>query len=404
MAGPGIVIVGAGECGTRAAFTLRELGCTDPVTLIGAEPAPPYERPPLSKNWTSTPICDRAMLDDRGIALLDGIAVSRFDPARRTVELAGGTVLGYDRLLLATGARARQPPPLGAPVRTLRTRADAAALRPVLTSGARIGVIGAGLIGLEVAASAVALGCSVTVVEQGPRAMGRAVPARIAAAVERRHRDEGVRLRFGTTVAALGRTSSGIDLAGDEVDVVVAGLGAVPETALAASGGLAVRDGIVVDGRFRTSAPGVFAAGDCCSFPHPLYRTRLRLESWRAAREHGAAAARAMLGLDDERYAGVPWFWSDQYELTLQVTGLPAAAVADVVRPRPDGTEIWFGLAADGSLVAAAGAGTGTTVARDIRLAELLIARRAAPPPAVLADPRAGLKSLLRAPEPARPR
>jgi 3-phenylpropionate/trans-cinnamate dioxygenase ferredoxin reductase component len=154
----------------------------------------------------------------------------------------------------------------------------------------------------------------------------------------------------------------------------------------------------VVDARFATSAPDVFAAGDCCRYPHPLYDGGpLRLESWRAAQEHGTAAARAMLG-GTEPYAGVPWFWSDQHDLTLQAAGLADAADGEVVRRRPDGVEIWFGLEAGGRLVAAAGVGPGNAVARDIRLAEMLIARRAAPDPATLADPAVGLKSLLRSP------
>ena len=144
-----------------------------------------------------------------------------------------------------------------------------------------------------------------------------------------------------------------------EADVVVAGVGAAPETSLAEAAGIAVADGIAVDARFATSAPDVFAAGDCCRYPHPLYDDRpLRLESWRAAQEHGTAAGRAMLG-GTEPYAGVPWFWTDQYDYTLQVAGLTDTASGEVVRVRPDGTEIWFGLTDGGRLVAAAAAGPG---------------------------------------------
>jgi 3-phenylpropionate/trans-cinnamate dioxygenase ferredoxin reductase subunit len=183
-----------------------------------------------------------------------------------------------------------------------------------------------------------------------------------------------------------------------EADVVVAGVGAVPETTLASAAGIGVDDGIMVDARFATSAPDVFAAGDCCRYPHPLFDGRpLRLESWRVAQEHGTAAARAMLG-GTEPYAGVPWFWSDQHDYTLQVAGLADAAAREIVRVRPDGVEIWFGLADDGRLVAAAAAGPGNSVARDIRLAEMLIARSAAPDPAALADPAVALKSVLRSP------
>ena len=225
----------------------------------------------------------------------------------------------------------------------------------------------------------------------------------------KRHVAAGIDVRCGTAVTGLASAASGtaITLAEGgtvEADVIVAGVGAVPETSLAEAAGIATSDGVAVDSRFATSAPGVFAAGDCCRYPHPLYGgAPLRLESWRAAREHGAAAARAMLGAA-EPYAGVPWFWSDQHDLTLQVAGLASAAAREVVRARPDGTEIWFGLAAGGRLVAAAAVGPGNAVAKDIKLAELLIARRASPDPALLADPAVPLKSLLRTGEPATPR
>jgi hypothetical protein len=196
----------------------------------------------------------------------------------------------------------------------------------------------------------------------------------------------------------LGAVNEGSALPAFDPDVVVAGVGAAPETSLAEAAGIEVADGIAVDARFATSAPDVFAAGDCCRYPHPLYDDRpLRLESWRAAQEHGTAAARAMLG-GTEPYAGVPWFWTDQHDYTLQVAGLTDTASGEVVRARPDGTEIWFGLADGGRLVAAAAAGRGNSVARDIKLAEMLIARRAAPDPAALADPGVALKSVLRSP------
>ncbi|MCE3551845.1 FAD-dependent oxidoreductase [Pseudonocardia sp. RS11V-5] len=407
MTGPGgvvpggVVVVGAGECGTRAALALREEGYAGPVTLVGGEPGHPYERPPLSKAVLSgaadlTPLCTPERLVDAGVTHLAGVAATALDVRAHEVALADGRVLGYERLLLATGARARPLP--GALV--LRSHADAVALQARLRPGTRVGVVGGGFIGLEVAATAAGLGCAVTVVEAAPRLMGRAVPERLAARVAARHAEAGVAVRCASPVARLepGR----IVLADGQVvetDVVVAGIGSAPETALAAAAGLAVADGIVVDGSLATSAPDVFAAGDCCSFPHPLYDDRrVRLESWRAAQEQGVHAARALLG-DPEPYAAVPWFWSDQYELSLQVAGLPGAATEEVVRVRPDGAELWFGLDA-GRLVAVAGIGTGTAVAKDVRIGELLIAQRAAPDPAALADPGVALKPLLRAPSP----
>jgi 3-phenylpropionate/trans-cinnamate dioxygenase ferredoxin reductase subunit len=233
--------------------------------------------------------------------------------------------------------------------------------------------------------------------------MGRAVPAPVAAVMAGRHVAAGVDIRCGTGVTGLAATAGGIAITlaeggTVEADVVVAGVGAVPETSLADAAGIETGDGIVVDQRFATSAPDVYAAGDCCRYPHPLYGGRpLRLESWRAAQEHGAAAARAMLG-GTESYAGVPWFWSDQHDYSLQVAGLFGEAAREVARVRPDGVEIWFGLDGDGRVVAAAAAGPGNVVAKDIKLAEMLIARRAVVDPAVLADPAAGLKAVLRTP------
>jgi 3-phenylpropionate/trans-cinnamate dioxygenase ferredoxin reductase component len=401
-----IVIVGAGECGTRAAFALREEGWDGRVVLVGTEP--PYERPPLSKTGQFKLICGGAALSEAGITFLPGVEATGLDTAGHALELADGRRLAYRSLLLATGARARRLPFGGAPVHLLRSHADSAALRAKLAPGRRVAVIGGGFIGLELAASAAALGCRVTVVELGPRLMGRGVPARVAAVMAGRHVSQGVDIRCGTGVTGLAETASGVTVTlaegtAIEADVVVAGVGAVPETSLAWAAGIETADGVVVDARFATSAPDVFAAGDCCRYPHPLYDGQLlRLESWRAAQEHGAAAARAMLGGTQlngvEPYAGVPWFWSDQHGYTLQVAGLAAEADREVVRVRPDGMEIWFGLADGGRLVAAAAAGPGNSVARDIRLAEMLIARRAAPDPAVLADPGAALKSVLRTP------
>ncbi|HEX5297669.1 MAG TPA: FAD-dependent oxidoreductase [Streptosporangiaceae bacterium] len=403
---PAIVIVGAGECGTRAAFALREEGWDGRIVLVGTEP--PYERPPLSKTGEYKLICGGAALSEAGITFLPGVEATGLDTAGHALELADGRRLAYRSLLLATGARARRLPFGGAPVHLLRGHADSAALRAKLAPGRRVAVIGGGFIGLELAASAAALGCRVTVVELGPRLMGRGVPARVAAVMAGRHVRMGVDIRCGTGVTGLAETASGVTITlaegtAIEADVVVAGVGAVPETSLAWAAGIETADGVVVDARFATSAADVFAAGDCCRYPHPLYDGRLlRLESWRAAQEHGAAAARAMLGGTQlngvEPYAGVPWFWSDQHGYTLQVAGLAAAADREVVRVRPDGVEVWFGLADGGRLVAAAAAGPGNSVARDIRLAEMLIARRAAPDPAVLADPGAALKSVLRAP------
>ena len=396
-----MVVIGAGECGTRAAFALRENGWTGPVTLVGGEAELPYERPPLSKTGAFTPICDDERLRAVDVTYLPGVHATDIDTDRHTVALDDGRSLAYDKLLLATGATARPLPFTGAPVHLVRTHADAQALRRRIIPGARVGVIGGGFIGLELAAAAATLGAGVTVLELGERLMGRAVPARVATAVAARHVAAGVDVRCGAAVTGLAERPGGIviglaDGTSVEVDVVVAGVGAVPHTELAERAGLAVDDGILVDATLATSTSDAFAAGDCCRFPHPLYDGRpLRLESWRAAQQHGDTAAAAMLGTPVS-YTAVPWFWSDQYDLSLQVAGLPSAASDDVVRVRPDGIELWFGLDAQGRLIAAAAVGPGNAVAKDIRLAEMLIAAQVVLPVEALADPGVPLKSLLR--------
>ncbi|WP_413803711.1 NAD(P)/FAD-dependent oxidoreductase [Streptomyces iranensis] len=408
---PGMVVVGGGECGARAAFALREAGWNGPLTLVGAEAVPPYERPPLSKSMMTGPhasapatICDTEILRNAGIDFIAGTTATDIDRDNHEVVLAHGRRIAYRRLLVATGATARPLPIPGAAadgVRYLRSHSDALALRDRLRPGARIGVIGGGFIGLELAASATMRGCAVTVVELAPRLMSRGTTPQIAAVVAARHERAGVDVRCGTGVARLERRDGAtlLELTTGETllcDTVVAGIGAVPETTLAQKAGLAVDNGVRVDTRLTTSDPDVFAAGDCCSWPHPLYGDRrIRLESWRNAQDQGGAAARNMLGAD-EPFATVPWFWSDQYDLTLHIAGLPDAATTEVVRRRHDGVEIRFGLGPDGRLLTASAIGTEGAAAQDIRLAELLIARRATPHSTTLADPTVSLKALLR--------
>lgn len=399
-----IVVVGGGECGARAVFELRSAGWSGPITLVGAEGTMPYERPPLSKSVLAgaepLPTCDAATLRDADVEFVSGVAATDIDRESHELVLADGRRIAYERMLLATGASPRRLPASG-DVYYLRSLADALELRERLRQGARIGVIGGGFIGLELAAGAVARGCAVTVVEIAPRLLARAVPAEVAATVAARHAQAGVDVRCGTGVVGIEDRDGAVavELTGGtvECDAVMVGIGAVPETALAEKAGLAVDNGVRVDSRLRTSDPDIFAAGDCCSFPHPLYGDRrIRLEAWRNAHDQAAAAARNLLGAD-EPYTAVPWFWSDQYDLTLQIAGLPDAATTEAVRKRPDGVEIRFGLGPDGRLLSAAAIGPGNAVAKDVRLAEMLIAAQAAPGSAALTDPAVPLKALLRA-------
>ncbi|MBB3644012.1 3-phenylpropionate/trans-cinnamate dioxygenase ferredoxin reductase subunit [Rhizobium sp. BK619] len=404
------VILGAGECGARAAFALREKGFDGEITLVGAEPLHPYERPPLSKAGSadaSDPkfIAALEKYADSGIRLLTGLEARDLDIASRTITLSDGTTLSYDKLLLSTGAAARSFPgtPEGsAHIRSLRTHRDAAALRDVMKPGKHIAIIGGGFIGLELAATARILGAEVTVIEGLERVLKRGVPEEIADLLTERHRAEGVDIRCGVSIERL--TEEGgkalIRLSGGEViesDLALVGIGARPNVEIAEKAGLTVENGIAVDVNLKTSAPDVFAAGDCCSFPLSIYGgRRVRLESWRNAQEQGTLAAANMLGLD-EAVSAVPWFWSDQYDMTLQIAGLAEGAVTHQRRDLSAGAFILFHLDADGRLIAASGIGPGNSVARDIRLAEMLIAARAHPDPTALAANDVKLKSLLAA-------
>lgn len=400
----GMVIIGAGECGTRAALALREAGFDGPVTLIGAEPHLPYERPPLSKDaiTAAAPAPRRVAgadhLDAAGIDFRAGQQVLGIDRAARQIRCVGGSV-AYERLLIATGARPRRLPLPGAEgpsVKTLRSLDDAAEIRAGLGPGRRLAVIGGGFIGLELAASARKLGTEVAVIEALPRLLSRGVPAAFASCLHDRHSAEGVNLRYDARVARIDpgrvRLADGTEI---PADLVVIGIGAQPRTDLAEKSGLALDNGIAVDATLATSDPAIFAAGDCCSFPHPLYDgRRMRPESWRSAQEQGALAARNMLG-QGEPVSAVPWFWSDQYDLTLQIAGMADGATGEIRRELGGGAFVLFHLAADGRLLAASGIGRGNVVARDIRLAEMMIARRRAPDPAALADAGTSLKKLL---------
>ncbi|RUM26982.1 ferredoxin reductase [Rhizobium vallis] len=404
------VIIGAGECGARAAFALREKGFAGEITLVGAEPLHPYERPPLSKAGPADAadpkfIAAAEKYAENGIQLQTGLEARDLYTASKTVTLSDGTTLSYDKLLLATGASARSFPgaPEGSPhIRALRTHQDAVVLRNAMKPGRHIAIIGGGFIGLELAATARLLGVDVTVIEGLERVLKRGVPEEIAHPLAERHRAEGVDIRCGVSIQALIedngkariRLSTGETI---EADLVLVGIGARPNVEIAERAGLEIDNGIAVDTYLQTSTPDVFAAGDCCSFPLSIYGgRRVRLESWRNAQEQGTLAAANMLGLE-VAISAVPWFWSDQYDMTLQISGLAEGAVTHLRRDLGPGAFILFHLDADGRLIAASGIGPGNAVARDIRLAEMLIAARAHPDPAALAASDVKLKSLLAA-------
>lgn len=412
MSGPsdteGMVIIGAGECGARAAVTLREKGWKGPITLIGSEAHLPYERPPLSKTFISNcgqtshgPNADAARFSELDIGFRSSSPVRAIDRAGRSIEMEDGSKLQYHRLLLATGATARTIEAKDADVLTFRTIDDARRISQKLEANKRIVVLGAGLIGLELAASAITRGCQLTVLERQARAMARSVPSALAAALELRHVASGVDLRLNVEVTSITSSSGSfhIQTSGGEIvaDVVIAGIGATPNVALASTAGLELDNGIATDAYLRTSDPEIYAAGDCASTIHPLFADRrLRLESWRNAVEQGERAAQNMLGgqrLQDT----VPWFWSDQYELCLQIAGMVDMGTRTIERELSTDAILNLHLNDEGILVAASALGRLEDIAKDMRIAEMLIARSTVLDAELLKRPDQRLKSFLAA-------
>jgi 3-phenylpropionate/trans-cinnamate dioxygenase ferredoxin reductase component len=405
-----MVIVGAGEAGARAAIELRMQGWNGSITLIGEETRAPYERPPLSKDCLLTEeeptpafILDQEKLSQYNIELLSGIAVTEINRNTQTIMLSDGHKIRYERLLLSTGARPRKLSIEDSEVSNvlyLRTFTDALKLRSQLNPGKHVAIIGGGFIGLEVAASAIKRGCSVTQVEAAPRILMRGVPEEIARIVEERHREAGVVFKVGVGISSIQTAENGqVILLADGTsipcDLIIAGIGAIPETSLAAKCGLEIENGVRVNEQLQTSDPNIFAAGDCCSFPHSLYDgKRIRLEAWRNAQDQGMHAALNMLGAA-ENYAAVPWFWSDQYNLTLQVTGMPDQGEKTVIRDLGDMGKLFFHFSMDGKLVAASGIGT-VAIAKDIRIAKMLIEKQGTLDVEVFERPEVKLKSLLK--------
>lgn len=405
-----IIIVGAGHAGGRAALALREQGYAGRLLLIGDEPHLPYERPALSKQLLlgSQPadachIGDSQQYQAQDIERLSATRVSAIAPASRQITLHDGSRLDYHKLLLATGGRARQAPLPGAQlagVQLLRTLDDAAALRPRLQAGQRLVVVGGGFIGLEVAASARQLGCQVTVLEAGDRLAARALPPLLSERLLQLHRAHGVTVRLGCQLRGFhGACSvSAVELADGELlpcDTVVVGIGIQPNTELAAAAGLAVGNGIRVDSRLQSSDPHIYAVGDACEFPAPQDGQPQRLETWRNAELQARHVARNLLGAD-EPYAALTWFWSDQYDHSLQLVGSLPAAANCITRPLADNGVLLFCLDAAGRLQGACGWGAGNSIARDIKLAEMLIASGKALDPTALAAPDINLKTLLK--------
>ena len=353
------VIVGAGHAGGRAAQAMRAAGFEGRLVLIGEETYEPYQRPPLSKELLATDaglekarLHERAWYEEQNIELLTGGAAVKLDPAAGEVELADGARIAYHKLLLTTGARVRELPVPGADlpgVHYLRNFDDTLAIRAGLKSGARLVVIGGGFIGLECAASARGRGCQVTVLEMADRLMGRAVAPEIGSYFEALHRGHGVNVGLGVKILGIegaGKAERVILEGADPLpaDVIVIGIGIVPNAELAAEAGIAVDNGITVDAFGRTSDSRVFAAGDVANQPNDFLGRRVRLESYQNAQDQAAAVARNMLGEAPQAYQDSLWVWSDQYDTNLQMLGQPAEYDALVFRgdPQADAFSVFY--------------------------------------------------------------
>lgn len=387
------LVVGAGQVAAVAARTLRRRGYDGRILVVGDEPARPYQRPPLSKEFltegddTSLDLLPEAWTEQQSVEVRTGTRVVKISPADGGVVLDDGATLRADAVLLATGARARRLPGLEGPdVFHLRTRADAAGLRDRLVRGAHVVMVGGGFIGAEVASTARHLGCEVTLLEAGPVPLAQAVGPRLGAACARLQQEAGVEVRTDTLVTGVRHTRSGVTVETShgplEADAVVVGVGAIPNDELAADAGLEVDNGVLVDEYCRTSQDHVFAAGDVANHAHPGLGRRVRVEHFDNANRQAAVAARNMLG-EASAYAEPHWFWSDQFGHNLQHVGHAAPEDRMVVRGDLD-ADTWAAFFLAGDRVRAAFAlndGEAVTVARE------LIGMGVGLPDEVLADP-----------------
>jgi 3-phenylpropionate/trans-cinnamate dioxygenase ferredoxin reductase subunit len=366
MTKPTFVIVGASLAGAKAAAELRTCGFDGRIVLIGAEPERPYERPPLTKDYLrgesprdKTFVYPEDFYAEQEIEVITGAAVTAVEPGWSQVTLGDGRTFGYSRLLLATGAEPRR---LGVPgadldgIYYLRTLADCDLLRERLAAGGHVVVVGAGWIGSEFAASARQRGCAVTVVDPLPLPNERIFGSEIGSFYRDVHRQHGVTLVLGDGVGAFegtGTVSAVRTAGGREIgcDFVVAGIGVVPRTRLAEQAGLETGNGIVVDAGLRTTAPGIFAAGDAANAWHPFYQRPVRVEHWANALHQGPAAARAMLG-HQVSYDRIPYFFSDQYDVGMEYSGHPVQWDEVVFRGDRDSGEFIAFWLKDGQVAA----------------------------------------------------
>jgi 3-phenylpropionate/trans-cinnamate dioxygenase ferredoxin reductase subunit len=402
-----VVIVGAGQAGAQTAFSLRQWGFDGSVILVGDEPFPPYERPPLSKDLLKRTLEEDRLFfrteswyADSRIELRTGVAAGSIDREGRQVVFDDGRREPWDALVLATGSRPRRLAVPGAALEgvcELRTIADARRISGAMRPGSRMVVVGAGYIGLEVAAVARTLGLEVTVLEAMDRVLARVAGPVVSTFFEREHRARGVDVRCGSVLAGFdgeqslraARLADGTTI---ECDLAVVGVGIAPCDELARGCGIECDDGILVDRDARTSDRFVFAAGDCTRRPLVHYARTGRLESVHNAIEQGKLVAAAILGRDRPA-EDVPWFWSDQYDLKLQTAGLGQGCDTTVVRGNPDERKFAAFYLRDGVLIAVDAVGS----AMEFMASRQLIARGARPDPVALADTGVSMKDIVAA-------
>jgi 3-phenylpropionate/trans-cinnamate dioxygenase ferredoxin reductase subunit len=402
-----IVIIGGGQGGAETAAQLRQNGHAGEIVILADEAHLPYLRPPLSKDYLAGAVSEEALLyksakayADAAITLRTGAGAVRIDRANRRVILADGETLDFDRLVLATGGRARPMEVPGAQLKNifyLRTRDDVEQIRPHLVAGRRIAIIGGGYVGLETAAVAAKRGLDVSLLVRAPRVLNRVASPEMSAFYEGRHRAAGVHIHTNVTVrgfsAGQGDAIGAVELGAHgriKADLVVIGIGLVPNTGLAEAAGLAVDDGIVVNEHAQSSDPSIYAIGDCAMHAHhPFLQRPIRIESVPNTLEQARIAAAAICGRPVPA-ATPPWFWSDQYELRLQMVGLAQGHDELVVRGEPSAAGFMMFYLKGGIVIAA----DAVNRPGEFMVAKRLVAARKAVAPTRLADVQQPLKEL----------
>jgi 3-phenylpropionate/trans-cinnamate dioxygenase ferredoxin reductase component len=398
----GMVIVGAGHAAGQAAASLRQERYEGEIVIIGEEPHIPYQRPPLSKQYLSgehglekVHLRPAKFYADKGITVKTGVRAEQIDTAAHTVTTDAGEVIGYEKLLIATGGRPRRLTIPGsdlAGIHYLRGIDDVDGIRAEMAPGKRMVIVGGGYVGLEVASVAVESGLEVHVLEMEPRILQRVTTERMSAYYHQLHESRGVHIHTRAAVSAFeGDGQVQAVLCGEQrfpADIVIVGIGIIPNTEVAEAAGIACDNGIIVDDHCRTSVADVYAAGDCTNHPNPLLDRRLRLESVPNAMEQARVAAANMCG-GDKVYASIPWFWSDQYELKLQMVGFSADGDTEVVRGDMSTNQFAVFYLKDGAVVAV----DAVNSPREFMICKQLIGRPV--DAAALADPDVDLKSLL---------